>query len=133
MKGIILAAGLGTRLHPLTATLPKPAVPFLNRPFVHYALQLLQRAQITQIVVNLHYLPEAIEHAIAQTAYDMGNKDQNPLHITFSREQTILGTAGALGQVREFLEDNTFVVCEPRVLWSPRQGFCGHGAKTFVV
>ena len=115
MKGIILAAGLGTRLHPLTALLPKPAVPFLNRPFVHYALQLLQRAQITQIVVNLHYLPEAIELAVAQTVNDRENKDQNTPQITFSREHTILGTAGALGQVREFLEDNTFIVCNGKI------------------
>ena len=63
MKGMILAAGLGTRLYPLTAFRAKPAVPFLNRPLVQYACDLLLDAHLTEIVINSGSTPELARRA----------------------------------------------------------------------
>jgi len=64
MKGMILAAGLGTRLHPLTDFRAKAAVPFLNRPLIHYAWELLAGAGLQEIMINSHHLPHSIEDAV---------------------------------------------------------------------
>lgn len=100
-RGIILAAGLGTRLRPLTYFRAKPAVPFLNRPLISYSLEFLRKSQIDEIVVNLHYLPETVKEAVAR----LGSAK-----IRFSLEEEILGTAGCLVKVREFLGQDRFVV-----------------------
>ena len=64
MKGMILAAGLGTRLRPLTDFRAKAAVPFLNRPLIHYAWELLAGADLQEIMINSHHLPHSIEAAV---------------------------------------------------------------------
>jgi mannose-1-phosphate guanylyltransferase len=89
MKALILAAGKGERFLPLTEKLAKPALPFLNRPLIHYALEIAGRAGVRDIGVNLHHLPATVEAAI--TAWD-GPK----LECFFSREKTLMGTGGAL-------------------------------------
>ena len=57
MKAMLLAAGLGTRMRPLTLLRAKPALPVLNRPLLHWSLEPLARAGVTDVMVNLHYLP----------------------------------------------------------------------------
>ena len=109
MRGMILAAGLGTRLYPLTAFRAKPAVPFLNRPLLHYARDLLLGADLTEIVVNSHHLPQSVSQALEAEARRQGHQ------ITFSHEETILGTAGAMGKVRDFLKEDTFVVSSGKI------------------
>ena len=109
MKGMILAAGLGTRLYPLTAFRAKPAVPFLNRPLIQYARDLLLEAHLTEIVINSHHLSQSVQEALEAEARTEGHR------ITFSHEETILGTAGAIGKVRDFLQDDTFVVCSGKI------------------
>ncbi len=109
MKGMILAAGLGTRLYPLTAFLAKPAVPFLNRPLIHYARDLLLGAGLSRIVVNSHHLPRSLSQALEAEARTKGHQ------INFSHEENILGTAGAMGKVRDFLKDDTFVVLSGKI------------------
>ena len=81
---MVLAAGFGTRLWPLTAKLAKPAVPFLGKALVTHCVDLLEQHGINDIVVNTHYQPESVQRAL---------KDRN---VSFSHETEILGTAGAL-------------------------------------
>ena len=94
---MILAAGLGTRLRPITNTLPKPMVPVCNRPLIAYAVEAFLAAGIDDIVVNLHYLPDPIVDFLTST-YDC--------RFEFSLEREILGTGGGVRRVRQFLEQS---------------------------
>ena len=60
MKAMILAAGLGTRLKPLTNSIPKAMVPLAGKPFIFYVIDKLIAAGISQIIINVHHFPEAI-------------------------------------------------------------------------
>ena len=101
--GMILAAGYGTRLRPITYLLPKPMVPVCNRPLIAYAVEQYLRAGIRDIVVNLHHLPEPIEQFLA---------DGFDATFHFSREPEILGTGGGVRKVRPLLDrgDDFFLV-----------------------
>ena len=88
-KGMVLCAGLGTRLSPITETLPKPLVPVLNVPNLLHSLYLLKRAGIVDIVLNTHHLPEQIESFL-------GDGSRWDLRLHFSREKTLLGTGGGV-------------------------------------
>lgn len=88
MQAMVLAAGLGTRLWPLTADRAKPAVPFLGRPLVAGLVDHI-RPHADRIVVNTHHLPESVHRAL---------EDRD---VAFSHEETILGTAGALAHARD--------------------------------
>ena len=103
MRSMILAAGLGTRLRPVTNTLPKPMVPVCNRPLIAYAVEAFLAAGIDDIVVNLHHLPDALVEFLT-SAYDC--------RFEFSLEREILGTGGGIRRVRHFLEqsDEFFLV-----------------------
>jgi len=105
IRGMVLAAGLGQRLRPLTLLLAKPAVPFLGRPLIHYSLDQLGSLGIRELAVNLHYLPETVEEALR------GRTE----HILLSREDPILGTAGCLGRLREFFSDGTIVLSNGKI------------------
>ncbi|HET8725843.1 MAG TPA: NDP-sugar synthase [Anaeromyxobacteraceae bacterium] len=96
--GMVLAAGLGTRLRPLTDLLPKPAVPVAGLPLVRYALARLRAAGARRAVVNVHHLPEAMERAAAEAARALG------MELAVSREPVIAGTGGALREARRWLE-----------------------------
>jgi len=102
---MVLAAGLGTRLRPLTNTLPKPLLPVANRPILEYTFTLLSRAGlgIDDVIVNAHHLPERLEEGLRRL-------DTAGLRVHLSREPKILGTAGGLKKVRAFLEDGTFLL-----------------------
>src|SRR5512140_228197 len=111
---MILAAGFGTRLRPITWTLPKPIVPVCNRPLIAYAVDNLLRAGIDEIVVNLHHLPDAIE-AYLRSAY------ADRCHFVFSRETEILGTGGAIRRVRRLLEsEEDFFLANGDTIMAPR-------------
>lgn len=88
---MILAAGLGTRLRPLTLDRAKPAVPFIGQPLVVHVARWLAKAGFTRAVANTHYRPESVRAALAGA----------PLDIQFSHEPDILGTAGALAHARD--------------------------------
>ena len=110
MKAMILAAGFGTRLWPLTIGRTKPAIPFLNRPLIAFTIDYLRNFGITDIIVNLHHEPESVRSQIGDGS-DMG------VSITYSVEEPeILGTSGALDRVRELLLDDTFVVVNGKIV-----------------
>jgi mannose-1-phosphate guanylyltransferase len=104
MRAMILAAGLGTRLRPLTYVMPKPVAPVLNRPIVSWIADLLADHGFKQTVTNLSYLPEQIRETL-------GDGSGFGLEITYSEESEPLGTAGGVGKVRDFLsETDSFLI-----------------------
>lgn len=98
MHSIILAGGKGTRLRPLTVYTPKPIVPFANRPFLLYQIELLKRAGIKTITLSLNYQPDKIEHLL-------GSGVEYGVDLKYVTEPTPLGTGGAYkfasGGIRE--------------------------------
>ena len=91
MKAMILAAGLGTRLRPLTNMIPKPLLPIAGTPLIVWNLLLLKRHGFHEVVINLHHLGPMIEQAL-------GNGSKYGLRIYYSHEPVILGTGGGIKQ-----------------------------------
>ncbi len=100
---MILAAGFGTRLMPLTRILPKSMFPVLNRPLLAHSIGLLRSCGVREIAVNVHHLSEKIIDSF-------GDGTEFGGHLHFSREETILGTAGGIKAMQSFLEDGPFFV-----------------------
>ena len=99
-----MAAGLGTRLWPLTDQTAKPMVPILNRPVMEHILRLLAPHGITEVCANLHHHPDAI------VAY-FGDGSAFGVAIALSTSSDeLLGTAGGVGNFRDVLGERTFLV-----------------------
>lgn len=110
MKAMILAAGFGTRLFPLTIDRTKPAIPFLGKPLVGYVAEYIARFGITEFVVNLHHQPDSVIKVL-------GDGSDYGVHINYTREEPkILGTAGALDNARSFLQDDTFMIVNGKII-----------------
>jgi mannose-1-phosphate guanylyltransferase len=103
MKAMVLAAGLGTRLRPITYAVPKPMVPVLNRPLMEHTVRLLTRQGFGEAIANLHWFPEAIEG-------HFGDGSEFGLDLAYSREERLLGTAGGVRNAAGFLGDSFLVV-----------------------
>lgn len=95
MKAMVLAAGLGTRMRPLTDLLAKPVLPVLNQPLLHHTLRLLARHGVRDVVINTHHRPDTIRRAV-------GSGRRFGLRVRYSHEPVILGSGGGPRQVREF-------------------------------
>ncbi len=102
VRAMILAAGLGTRLRPLTETLPKPLVTVAGRPLIDHALETVARAGITEVVINLFHLAEMVADYV-------GDGSRWGLRVRFSREDPIQDTGGGIRDARELLGEATFV------------------------
>ena len=119
MKAMILAAGLGTRLRPLTNTIPKPLLPIAGTPLIVWNLLLLKRHGFQDVVINLHHLGPMIEQAV-------GNGSRYGMRITYSREPVILGTGGGIKQAEPnfsgapvlILNGDTLVEIDLEALWT---------------
>jgi NDP-sugar pyrophosphorylase family protein len=109
MKAMILAAGLGTRLRPLTDDLPKALLPVNGRPMIHYTLMLLKKYGITDVIINLHHQGQKIMDTL-KNGSDMGIK------ITYSFEPEILGTGGGIKKVQHLLSEGPFLVINSDIL-----------------
>ena len=103
MKAMVLAAGLGVRLRPLTDRTPKPLLPIAGRPLLVWNLLLLQRHGITNVLINLHHLGDQIVQAI-------GDGTRFGLRVAYSHEPELQGTGGGIGQAAPFLKDGPFLV-----------------------
>jgi mannose-1-phosphate guanylyltransferase len=116
MKAMILAAGKGTRVRPLTYELPKPMIPLLGKPVMAYLVEHLKKHGVTEIMVNVSYLHEKIEEYF-------GEGEQFGVQIGYSFEGYIrngevvpepIGSAGGMKKIQEFggfFDDTTIVLC----------------------
>lgn len=110
MKAMILAAGFGTRLFPLTIDRTKPAIPFLGKPLVGYVAEYVAKFGFSEIVVNLHHQPQSVIAALGDGS-DFG------VRIDYAIEKPeILGTAGALDNARHLLDDDTFLIINGKII-----------------
>ncbi len=100
---MILAAGFGLRMRPLSLLRAKPALPVLNRPLIHWTLERLARGGVKDVVVNLHHLPDTIRG-------EMGIGRRLGLRVRYSYERRILGTGGGPRAVREFFGDEPCLI-----------------------
>ncbi len=103
MKAMVLAAGVGSRLDPLTSQLPKPLVPVANKPVMEHILTLLRQHGFEDVVSNLHYLPDKIK------AY-FGNGSSMGMNIDFRYESELSGDAGGVRACKDFFGQETFIV-----------------------
>lgn len=100
---MLLAAGLGTRLRPLTDRIPKCMVPVAGKPVLQWNIEWLRSQGVLEFVINLHYYPEVV------TNY-FGDGSAFGVHLEYSYEPKLLGTAGALWGARRFLSEPRFWV-----------------------
>ncbi len=100
---MILAAGVGSRLDPLTRNIPKPMVPIVNKPVMEHIVEMLARNGFKQIMVNLHYLGDQIENY-----FQDGKKWGVKIH--YSKEDQLWGDAGSVKRCEDFFDQDTFVV-----------------------
>jgi NDP-sugar pyrophosphorylase family protein len=106
---MILAAGYGTRLWPLTVDRTKPAIPFLGKPLVGYVAEYLGGFGCRDVVVNLHHRPESVREAL-------GDGSRFGVRLEYVEEETILGTSGAVDNARHLLEGDTFFVVNGKIV-----------------
>lgn len=97
MRAMVLAAGLGTRLRPLTYEIAKPMVPVLDRPVMAHILDLLDRHSFGEVIANLHYFPDSIREYFGE-------------RLSYRYEEELLGTAGGVRACREFFGEDSFLV-----------------------
>jgi NDP-sugar pyrophosphorylase family protein len=102
MKAVILAGGEGTRLRPLTLSVPKPVVPVVDRPFLRHQLDLLGQVGVEDVVLSVAYRPERIQEVFGDGA-GVGRR------IRYAVEDLPLGTGGAVKNAEAFLDDTTIV------------------------
>ena len=89
MKAVIMAGGEGTRLRPQTSSLPKPMLPLVGRPMMEHIVSLLRRHGITDIVVTVAFLPNAIRSYF-------GDGSELGVSMVYATEESPLGTAGSV-------------------------------------
>jgi NDP-sugar pyrophosphorylase family protein len=109
MRAIILSAGYGTRLWPLTEDRTKPAIPILGKPLVGYVAEYIAAYGFNDIVVNLHHRPQSVRAAL-------GDGRQFGVKLQYVEEPVILGTSGALDNTRDFFQTGTFLAINGKLI-----------------
>jgi mannose-1-phosphate guanylyltransferase / phosphomannomutase len=107
---MILAAGLGSRLRPLTTHLPKPLVPILNRPLLWHLIRQVKQAGIHEIAINLHYCGEQIRSWL-------GRGERLGVEVTYSEEAELLGSAGGARRIRHFFGSEPVLILHGDILF----------------
>lgn len=103
MKAMILAAGMGSRLKPLTDNCPKCLMPLANRPLIDWVLSWLKEHGVTECMINLHYLQEQVKKFV-------GDGSRFGLKVYYSFESVLLGTAGAVKKVADFFDEPFYLI-----------------------
>jgi mannose-1-phosphate guanylyltransferase/phosphomannomutase len=103
MKAVVMAGGEGTRLRPMTASMPKPLLPIVNKPIMEHVLRLLKRHRITETVVTVQFLASLVRNYF-------GDGEEMGMVLHYVTEDTPLGTAGSVKNAEHLLDDGTFVV-----------------------
>jgi NDP-sugar pyrophosphorylase family protein len=109
-KAMILAAGLGTRMRPLTLDRAKPVLPVLNRPLLHWTLEMLAAHGIREAMINTHYLPRTVRASV-------GDGRAFGLEVSYSHEKEILGTGGGPRKVRRWIGDEPLLLLNGDVVF----------------
>ena len=125
MRAMILAAGLGTRLRPITYEMPKPMVPVLDRPVIEHIVKLLAGHGFREVIANLHWFPELIRERL-------GDGSRFGIELAYSEEEALLGTAGGVRNAADFLGESFLVISGDALtdidLAAMREFHQGHGA-----
>ncbi|MFE3199601.1 sugar phosphate nucleotidyltransferase [Embleya sp. NPDC055664] len=103
MKAVVMAGGEGTRLRPMTSSMPKPLLPVVNRPIMEHVLRLLKRHGLSETVVTVQFLASLVRNYF-------GDGEELGMSLTYANEETPLGTAGSVKNAEEALKDDTFLV-----------------------
>jgi mannose-1-phosphate guanylyltransferase/phosphomannomutase len=103
MKAVVMAGGEGTRLRPMTASMPKPLLPVVNRPIMEHVLRLLKRHGLTDTVVTVQFLASLVRNYF-------GDGEELGMKLTYANEETPLGTAGSVKNAEDALKDDSFLV-----------------------
>jgi len=106
---MILAAGYGTRLLPLTEKIPKALLPVCGQSLISYTLAFLKKWGVKEIIINLHHHPQSIKK-------ELGDGSRFGLRISYSYEPEILGTGGGIKKAESFLANETFLVINCDIL-----------------
>lgn len=110
MKAMVLAAGLGTRMRPLTLDRAKPVLPVLNRPLLHWTLEMLAAHGVDEAMINVHYLPRTVRAAV-------GDGSAFGIKVSYSFERRILGTGGGPRKVRRWIGDEPLLLLNGDVVF----------------
>jgi N-acetyl-alpha-D-muramate 1-phosphate uridylyltransferase len=113
-QAMILAAGFGKRLHPLTLTTPKPLIPLNHIPIIAYGLDHLKKAGIQRCVINTHYLADQLQNYL---------KSVSDFEIVISPENEILETAGGIRQALPFFKGQPFYSINSDIWWQSNDIF----------
>jgi mannose-1-phosphate guanylyltransferase / phosphomannomutase len=103
MKAVVMAGGEGTRLRPMTSSMPKPLLPVANRPIMEHVLRLLKRHGLSETVVTVQFLASLVKNYF-------GDGEELGMELTYANEEKPLGTAGSVKNAEEALKDDTFLV-----------------------
>jgi mannose-1-phosphate guanylyltransferase/phosphomannomutase len=103
MKAVVMAGGEGTRLRPMTSSMPKPLLPVVNRPIMEHVLRLLKRHGLTETVVTVQFLASLVRNYF-------GDGEELGMHLTYANEEVPLGTAGSVKNAEDALKDDSFLV-----------------------
>lgn len=102
MQALILAGGEGTRLRPLTSTMPKPVVPLVDRPFISYMLEWLASHGVTEVIMSCGFMADEVRQVLGDSA--------SGVRLRYLEEPTPLGTGGAVKYAEELLEERFFML-----------------------
>ncbi|MGC0408398.1 mannose-1-phosphate guanylyltransferase/phosphomannomutase [Streptomyces sp. SAI-163] len=103
MKAVVMAGGEGTRLRPMTSSMPKPLLPVVNRPIMEHVLRLLKRHGLNETVVTVQFLASLVKNYF-------GDGEELGMELTYANEEKPLGTAGSVKNAEEALKDDAFLV-----------------------
>src|SRR5436190_13738737 len=98
MQALVLVGGEGTRLRPLTSTVPKPVVPLVDRPFIAYMLEWLHAHEVDDVIMSCGFLATSVRNVL-------GDGSRYGIRLRFVEEEEPLGTAGALKHAEELLDE----------------------------
>ncbi|XOB66398.1 sugar phosphate nucleotidyltransferase [Deferribacteres bacterium DY0037] len=103
MKAVVMAGGFGTRIQPLTSSMPKPMIPVMNKPMMEYIIDALKEAGIVEIVILLYFKPEVIKNYF-------GDGSSKGIKIHYVLPDDDYGTAGAVKKAQKYLDERFIIV-----------------------
>ena len=113
-KAMVMAAGMGTRMHPLTGTMPKPLVPFAGKPLIDHVLDRLEDAGIEEVIVNVHHFADMLEAHLA--------KRKSPVIVISDERTRLLDTGGGVRKALPLLGSEPVITFNSDSVWTEGAG-----------